>query len=407
MSVSDGALSSTATYTVNLTAANDTPTVVNTLANMSTLQDQPFRFVVANNPFADVDSGDTKTLSATLENGDPLPSWLVFDPATGTFSGTPANPDAGTISVKLTVTDARGATASTHFDLTVTAVAPPAQPVVPAPIEVAPVPSNTAAVMLSPVDPNAANTSNTAAQPSPVEVRPPTEIGGGTAVIAQLTTLLAPEVRSTPIVVTESPSGPTTITNAAALPLTSSGTNAFQVAVTQADQPALVLFKGVPDQSVNPTSGMISFTIPADAFAHTDAAAVVQLSASQANGQALPAWLAFDAAGGKFVGHPPAGEPSTLSIRMVARDAQGREAVTVFRLKLGEDASPQLAPQGEAPETTVPEPQSFLDDLDSNGKRLAKDKVTPIGRTSLSEQIRLAHRHTTASDRMPAARRVA
>ncbi|MFO1359056.1 putative Ig domain-containing protein [Plasticicumulans sp.] len=50
-------------------------------------------FQFASGTFADVDAGDVLTYSATLANGDPLPTWLTFNAATRTFSGTPANGD--------------------------------------------------------------------------------------------------------------------------------------------------------------------------------------------------------------------------------------------------------------------------------------------------------------------------
>jgi hypothetical protein len=67
--------------------------------------------------FIDPD-GDTLTLSATLVDGSPLPAWLTFNPATGTFSGTPGNNDVGSISIKITANDG-DASVSTTFALTV------------------------------------------------------------------------------------------------------------------------------------------------------------------------------------------------------------------------------------------------------------------------------------------------
>ena len=64
--------------------------------------------------------GDTLTYSATLNNGDPLPAWLSFDPATRTFSGTPTNDNVGAITVKVTADDGNGGTVSDSFVLTVT-----------------------------------------------------------------------------------------------------------------------------------------------------------------------------------------------------------------------------------------------------------------------------------------------
>ncbi|MDQ8203782.1 putative Ig domain-containing protein, partial [Pelagicoccus sp. SDUM812003] len=55
----------------------------------------------------------------TLENGDPLPSWLSIDPTTGLLSGTPENADVGDIAVTVTATDASGATVSDIFGISV------------------------------------------------------------------------------------------------------------------------------------------------------------------------------------------------------------------------------------------------------------------------------------------------
>ncbi|MBI0520374.1 hypothetical protein F6Q07_19935, partial [Pectobacterium parmentieri] len=62
----------------------------------------------------------TLTLSATLANGSPLPSWLRFDPTIGTFSGTPGNGDIGTLVIRVTATDGSNTSISTSFGLTVT-----------------------------------------------------------------------------------------------------------------------------------------------------------------------------------------------------------------------------------------------------------------------------------------------
>jgi Ca2+-binding RTX toxin-like protein len=63
--------------------------------------------------------GDSLTYTATLENGDALPTWLTFDADTRTFSGTPDNSAVGTLSVRIVATDTSGATASDIFDIAV------------------------------------------------------------------------------------------------------------------------------------------------------------------------------------------------------------------------------------------------------------------------------------------------
>jgi hypothetical protein len=54
-----------------------------------------------------------------LSNGTALPSWLSFNSSTRTFSGTPADGDAGAIAVKVTATDSGSATVFDTFNLTV------------------------------------------------------------------------------------------------------------------------------------------------------------------------------------------------------------------------------------------------------------------------------------------------
>ncbi len=116
--------------------------------------------------------------------------------------------------------------------------------------------------------------------------------------------------------------------------LTSRGENAFRIAVAKADEAALLVFRGVPDQDVG-TSPFLSFKVRADAFVHTDPRAVIALRALLMDGRPLPKWLRFDPVTGKFEGKPPRGTQDTLSVLVVARDGEGREAATIFRIKLG------------------------------------------------------------------------
>lgn len=113
--VNDGAADSNiATVTINVNAINDAPTAsviedVNWLARVA--------HVYAIPPFSDVD-GDILTYSATVEGGA-LPAWLVIDPNTGQFSGTPTNQNVGVYELEVTADDGHGGTISTVFELTV------------------------------------------------------------------------------------------------------------------------------------------------------------------------------------------------------------------------------------------------------------------------------------------------
>ena len=118
-----GNLSAADTFDLTVTNVNDAPVVATPLADQTTAEDAAFSFVVPAATFADVDAGDTLTVSALLADGNPLPAWLDFNAATGTFSGTPSDTDIGTLSVTVTATDSGGQNAADAFALTVT-VAP-------------------------------------------------------------------------------------------------------------------------------------------------------------------------------------------------------------------------------------------------------------------------------------------
>jgi hypothetical protein len=70
--------------------------------------------------FTDPD-GDELAFAVTLADGSSLPSWLVFDAATRTLTGTPGNGDTGTLGLKVTATDPSGASASLSFALDIQA----------------------------------------------------------------------------------------------------------------------------------------------------------------------------------------------------------------------------------------------------------------------------------------------
>jgi hypothetical protein len=94
---------------------------------------------------------------------------------------------------------------------------------------------------------------------------------------------------------------------------------------------ALAVFHGVPDLAVGPDG--LNYTVPRDAFVHTDARAVVRLLARQVDGQDLPAWISFDGNTGLVHGRLAAGEGMPhLHVELIARDNAGREARTRFSI---------------------------------------------------------------------------
>jgi len=125
-----------------------------------------------------------------------------------------------------------------------------------------------------------------------------------------------------------------------------------------------MLFHGIPDQNFD-LGNSIRFRLPPDAFMHTQENAIVRIVAERSNGGPLPPWLRFDPSTGEFSGTPPPGTPSELSVLVKAQDNDGREAATIFRIKL-----------------------------------LNKEQQRPAGRAGLSEQIRLAAQRPAHLERL-------
>jgi VCBS repeat-containing protein len=100
------------TIQFDVSAVNDTPIISTPIPDQNALEDALFSFQFSANTFTDADLGDTLTYAAQLGGGGALPSWLSFDAATRTFSGTPGNDDVGSISIEVIASD--GTTSVSH-----------------------------------------------------------------------------------------------------------------------------------------------------------------------------------------------------------------------------------------------------------------------------------------------------
>ncbi|MBF0130961.1 MAG: putative Ig domain-containing protein, partial [Magnetococcales bacterium] len=380
---SGGALSASATGSLKVTAINDAPTVVKTLANQSGREGTAFETQFAADIFADVDQNDTVTYSATTATGS-LPSWLAFNAANRTFSGTPKSNDSGVQEILITATDKAGATVTARFTLTIADVPtpqPPASVVLPPP---PPSPASLPDTGRAPVvtfnagSSNLSSLSSSSVAPVVTFALPPAVLS--TTPVLLLSTPLAsstfsslsnvPSSANSPVLVARVPAttaptpaaqaqvdsrpsapAPTSATPVSATPVTSSPMGGgFHVTASPSSVPSgqtgLFLAEGIPDVS---SSGgrTVDFAVPPTAFAHSDNAAVVQLAAQMDDGQALPTWLKFDATTGQFSGTPPSGTNADVAIKVIARDSTGKEVAAVFHLKVGNPVSnsPANAPQ--------------------------------------------------------------
>ncbi|MFO0701090.1 MAG: putative Ig domain-containing protein [Nitrospira sp.] len=318
-----GGLSAVSSFALTVQNVNEAPTVVNALANQTTFEDAPFSFVVPANTFADPDlvHGDTLTYSATFANGNALPSWLSFNAATRTFSGTPLNGDVGTLSLVVRATDVGGLNTTSGFTLTVqnvndtpTVATPLANQTV---LEDAPlsmtVPANTFA------DPDAGDTltysatlANGHALPSWLSFDAVTRSFTGMPDDAQ--------VGSLALKVTATDSGSLSVSNL------------FTLTIQNVNEAPMLV---VPLEDQQATQGTaFSFVVPVATFVDVDAGDSLSYSATLANGAGLPTWLSFDPTTRMLSGTPQSSDVGLMTIQLSAIDSGNLRAFDLFELRV-------------------------------------------------------------------------
>ncbi|WP_395303195.1 putative Ig domain-containing protein [Pectobacterium polonicum] len=320
VTATDGSSASVSTtFGLTVTNVNDAPVVATPIPAQSVAQDGSLSFTVPAGTFTDPDVGDTLTLSATLANGSPLPSWLTFNAATGTFSGTPGNADVGSLTIKVTATDGSSASVSTTFGLTVTNVND--APVVATPIPAQSVAQDGSLSFTVPAgtftDPDVGDTltlSATLANGSPL----PSWLTFNAATSTFSGTPGNADVGSLTIKVTATDGSSASVSTT------------FGLTVTNVND-APVVATPIPVQSVA-QDGSLSFTVPAGTFTDPDVGDTLTLSATLANGSPLPSWLTFNAATGTFSGTPGNADVGSLTIKVTATDGSSASVSTTFGL---------------------------------------------------------------------------
>jgi hypothetical protein len=119
----------------------------------------------------------------------------------------------------------------------------------------------------------------------------------------------------------------------------------FPIIAIENAPPGLSINKGVTDQYVEQGTTSGKFTIPYDAFMHSKQDAVISLQAKQGDDAPLPVWVKFDPQSGTFEANPPPNFKGKVELKVIARDDDGREATSIFRLFVGDDEPAQPKPQ--------------------------------------------------------------
>ncbi|MEA3015542.1 MAG: large repetitive protein, partial [Sphingomonadales bacterium] len=104
VTASDGSLSVTDAFNLNVAPVNDAPVLANAIPDRTVNEDSAWSYTMEANSFTDVDN-PTLTYAASLSGGGALPSWLGFNAATRTFTGTPPANFNGTVGLTVTASD--------------------------------------------------------------------------------------------------------------------------------------------------------------------------------------------------------------------------------------------------------------------------------------------------------------
>jgi len=325
-------------------------------------------------------SGTVATV--TLTKSDTAANWQGYVNGVGYQNTSGALPTGDRV-VTLTSLKDSGGTANGGVDTTTLSVSAtvkglgvvvsPPQTVLPVPIPPPPPPTTTTPVQESTPTPQPPASGDIRSEPLHTVVHDPLPVFRTDTSFTPLrdTTQTTPVTPVTPV---------TVIPSVFTIPTATS----FQVAVAAkavGAPDALVVNSPIRNADFN-LGQRISVTIPADSFASTKADSVVTLTATRADGAALPDWIVFNPKTGTFEGNPPPGFKGVVTVKVVARDNDGRQAVQVFRIEVGVAGDGRVQPdgQGERPGG------GRSGQTGGTGDRVATDK--PAGRPGLLEQLR-------------------
>jgi spore germination protein YaaH len=301
-------LSAAETFGVAVPAAI-APTITAQTANQIWLQGQKVSLTLPAKTFTDP-QGEALTYTASQSNGQTLPSWLSFNAAAETFSGTVPITGTATLTLRVTATDASGASTAETFGVAVPAAVAPTVTAQTASqtwtqgqkVSLA-LPTKTFTDPQSETLTYTASQSNGQALPSWLSFNAATDTFSGTVPAGMANLTLKVTATDTSLLSASETFG---VTVPAAAP-------------TVTDQTA--------NQSWTPGQ-KISLALPANTFTDPQKGTLTY-TASQTNGQALPSWLSFTASTDTLSGTVPVGFES-LALKITATDTSRLSASETF-----------------------------------------------------------------------------
>ena len=313
-------------FSINVRLPNTPPTLTadKEIADQTAQEDLPYTLKLVKDMFQDVDKGDVLVWTAALSGDEKLdlPTWLIFDGATQTFSGVAKNADVGTLAITVTATDKDGASVSDAFDLNVANTND--APVLVKAIANQKVVQNTAftyevdAATFTDEDPNAVLVLS-ATLANGDSLPPWLSFDSETRTFTSITNPTTLEAIS--INVTATDNGPEPLLSAATI---------FNLTVALPN--TLPTTKGIADPKHATQGQMFVLRVPSDTFYDADIGDKLTLSATMTDGSSLPTWLTFDPGTRAFIGTPGNADVGTLAVTVTAADGDNARVSAAFAL---------------------------------------------------------------------------
>jgi len=286
--------------------------------------------------------GETLSYSAKLSNGQTLPAWLVFNATTDSFTGT-APTSAQTLSIVVTATDTSGFSATDTFSSVVLGapvvnVQTPGQAWTEGKAVSLALPANTFSDPQGEPLAYTASLANGQALPSWLTFNATTKTFSGTAPSTAET--LGIKV---------------TATDSSGL----AASESFNVVVAP-PKPAITVIDPTPNQTW--TDGKaVTLVLPSNTF--TDALGLkMTFAAYEVSGPNVTSWLHFDATSDEFYGSVPSSASGTISLEVIATDAQKVTAQDLFSVTFAA-GSAHVAALTVGPGGMLPAPVTPLEQI--------------------------------------------
>jgi VCBS repeat-containing protein len=303
-----GLASASARFNLTVHAVNDAPTVVNPIPDQIATEGVTFTLVVPSDTFSDVDS---TSLTYTAVK----PSWLSFNAAALTFSGTPLNGQDGSSNVEITATDSHGKSATASFLLTVYAV-------------------NNAPTIANPI------TNQIATEDTPFNFQVPLNTFADVDSTDLIYTAVKPDwlffdaetlsFSGTPL---NGNDGISTVEVTATDSLGAYVTASFMLTVNAVND-APVVANSIANQIASEDTPF-SFQVPFNTFADADSAALIYTAEK-------PGWLSFNAETLQFSGTPLNGNDGISTVKVTATDSSGASVTASFTLTVNAVNDPPM-----------------------------------------------------------------